>query len=116
MERVMKNVLLVDDDSICNLLSTRALKDMGFNEIHTAQNGKQAIDMINDHTGGAYRLPDLLFLDLNMPVMNGFEFLDAFNKLQLPDKDKMKIIVLSSSEDPEDIRRTREFGVKHYLS
>jgi len=54
-------------------------------------------------------------LDLNMPIMDGFTFLEAFRKLNLPDKEKVTIIVVTSSEDPDDIMKARRMGVDHYI-
>ena len=76
------NVLLVDDDRIFNLLSKKTLGNMDFiEEIHTALNGQEAIDLINDYFQGAKTLPDIILLDLNMPIMDGFGFIEAFKKL-----------------------------------
>jgi CheY-like chemotaxis protein len=112
----MKNVLLVDDDSIFNFLNKETLLRMGFvNDIHTALNGKQAIDLFNSYYGGSKPLPDIILLDLNMPIMDGFGFLEAFRKLDLPDKDQVKIIIVTSSDDREDIRRAKDLGVRQYL-
>ncbi|SRR5258705_2361055 len=113
----MKNVLLVDDDSIFNFLNKEILLRMGLvNDIHTALNGKQAIDLFNDYYGGSKPLPDLILLDLNMPIMDGFGFLEAFRKLDLPDKDQVKIVVVTSSNSQDDVRRANDLGVSQYLT
>jgi CheY-like chemotaxis protein len=75
---IVMNVLLVDDDKIFNLLSRKTLGNMDFiEEIHTALNGKEAIDLINDYFQGSKTLPDIILLDLNMPIMDGFGFIEA---------------------------------------
>jgi|SRR5579859_1770061 len=113
----MKNVLLVDDDSICNFLNTATLQRMGFvNDIHAALNGKQAIDLFNDYFGRSKPLPDIILLDLNMPIMDGFSFLEAFRGLELPGKDQVKIIIVSSSANPNDINRAKSLGASQYLT
>jgi len=113
----MKNVLIVDDDSVYNFLSTKLLEGMGFvNDIHTALNGQQALDLFNEYYSGTKNLPDFILLDLNMPIMDGFGFLEAFRRLDLPGKEKMKIIIVTSSNDSTDRARAKAFGVSRYLS
>src|SRR6185369_17385567 len=113
----MKNVLLVDDDSICNFLNAKTLQSMGFvNDIHTALNGNQAIDLFNDYFGGTKPLPDIILLDLNMPVMDGFGFLEAFRRLDLRGKDRVKVVIVTSSNSPDDIKRAKDLGANLYLT
>lgn len=112
----MKNVLLVDDDRVFNLLSTKTLRQFGFiNEIHTAYNGEEALALFNKYFQGVSALPDIILLDLNMPIMDGFGFIQAFRKLNLPNKENVKIIIVSSSTDQRDIDKARELGVKYYI-
>jgi len=110
-----KNVLLVDDDYIFNFLSQSILERIGItNEVYTALNGKEALSLLGNGTQRRF-VPDVILLDLNMPIMDGFTFLEAFNKLNLPDKEKMTIIVVTSSEDPDDIMKARRMGIDHYI-
>ncbi len=114
---IKKNVLLVDDDKIFNLLNQKTLQQMGVaNEIHTALNGKEAIDLINDYYRGAKIMPEIILLDLNMPIMDGFSFIEAFQRLNVPNKDKTKIIIVSSSNDERDMKRAEELGIHNYLT
>jgi CheY-like chemotaxis protein len=111
------NVLLVDDDRIFNLLSKKTLERMSLvDEIHTALNGKEAIDLINDYFQGTRTLPDIILLDLNMPILDGFGFIEAFQKLSANVKQNVKIIIVTSSEDPRDMERARAFGIKEFLT
>ncbi len=112
----MKNVLLVDDDHIFNFLSAKILQKTGIaGEINTALNGKGALDILNNRYRDSVTIPDVILLDLNMPIMDGFTFLEAFKELNMPHKDDIQIIVVSSSQDPRDIQRARDLGVKHYM-
>jgi CheY-like chemotaxis protein len=111
-----KNVLLVDDDAITNFLNTKTLERMGIaRQIHTALNGKEAIDLFNDYYTGTSALPDLVLLDLDMPIMDGFQFLELFQKLRIPNCEKVKIIIVTSSEDLKDIMRAKALGIEHFL-
>jgi CheY-like chemotaxis protein len=112
----MKNILLVDDDHICNFLSKKALQQIGYvSEIYVALNGKEALGFFNEFEN-PHSLPDIILLDLNMPVMDGFGFLEAFKKLSIPEKENIKIIVVTSSNDPNDVARAKTFGINQYLT
>jgi CheY-like chemotaxis protein len=113
----MKNVLLVDDDNVFNFLSTKTIQQLGIaNEIHTALNGKEALDLLNNYYTGSYSTPDVILLDLNMPVLDGFGFLEAFQRLNMPNKDKITVIIVTSSNDPRDVEQAKRMGITHYLT
>ena len=110
-----KNVLLVDDDYIFNFLNQAILERIGVtNEIYTALNGKEALGLLG-YSASPRFVPDVILLDLNMPIMDGFTFLEAFRKLNMPHKENVTIIIVTSSEDPKDIIKAKEMGVEHYL-
>ena len=71
------------------------------NEINFASNGQQALEILQLYKSGKMQMPDIIFLDLDMPVMNGYEFLEEFSKIDLPNKNAITIVVLTSSADPE---------------
>lgn len=113
----MKNVLLVDDDEVCNFLNTHLLQTAGIaKEIHSALNGKQAIDLLNNYYMGSSAFPDVILLDLNMPIMDGFEFLEAFKRINLAEQKKVTIIIVTSSHNPNDLEKARQIGVTGYLT
>lgn len=112
-----KNILLVDDDKIFNFLSEKTIGSLGLaNEIHFALNGQEALALLEQCSQGKLSRPDIIFLDLNMPIMNGYEFIEAFAQLDLPDKDRITIVVLTSSADPQDIERVKEMGIRYYFN
>lgn len=113
----MKNVLLVDDDVVFNFLNQKVISALDFvNEIDTAQNGQQAMDLLCRYIEGSRRLPDIILLDLNMPILDGFGFLEAFKSIDMPNKAHVKIIIVTSSIHPEDIQRAKDYGVTSYLT
>ncbi len=113
----MKNVLLVDDDSIFNLLNTKAIQRTGIPvSIHTAMNGQQAIALINEYFQYTRSLPEIILLDINMPCMNGFSFIEAFRHLPIPGIRDVKIVMVSSSDNPGDLARAKELGIETFLT
>jgi CheY-like chemotaxis protein len=112
-----KNILLVDDDYIFNFLNQQVLQRMGIaNEIYTAINGKEALTLFTPMAGNPGITPDVILLDLNMPIMDGFAFLDAMKTADIPGKENIAIIIVSSSQNPEDVKRAMDRGVDHYLT
>jgi CheY-like chemotaxis protein len=110
----MKKALLVDDDPIITFVHKTILQKTGiFNDIKVVQNGRQAIDLLNKDP---HAHPDIIFLDLDMPVMGGFAFLEAFKALNFPNKDKIKIVILSSSDNVDDKIKALSFGIQHYYT
>lgn len=111
------NVLLVDDDPICSLLSRKLLQGMSATrEIDVATSGAEAIKLVNQYVQSSQKIPDIILLDLNMPIMDGFGFIEAFKRLP-PDKTAhVKIIVVTSSLDEGDMKRVKDLGIEHYLT
>lgn len=101
-----KSVLLVDDNEIDNFINERILNSSGFAETVIVKNSSDAaIDFLKQNEKNPGALPEIIFLDLNMPVKDGFIFLQDFEKLDDTTRKKCKVVVLSSSISPEDINR-----------
>jgi CheY-like chemotaxis protein len=108
-----KNILLVDDDSIANFLIEKIVQSTGLaRNIFKALNGKEALEYFYQSN----EVPEIVLLDLNMPVMNGFEFLKAFQILELKDKEDVLIIMVTSSVNPSDLEKARSLGIRYYLT
>lgn len=118
----MKNyhcALLVDDDPVSNYINKMVISDIqGIKHTHDVMNGAEALRFIANHCDDIpeENCPDLILLDLNMPVMDGFEFLHTFKNLSYNKKNKVRIVVLTSSTNPEDIERIREMNIAGYLN
>lgn len=96
--------LLIDDNYIDNFVTRRLLESSNFAEnIIVSQSPGEAIEMLKNGTV----TPDVIFLDIRMPLMDGFEFLKEYDKLDIK-KEGVKIFLLSSSFDPTDIKRSSE--------
>ena len=104
--RKMKRLLLVEDDEVTNYLHTFLFQDMNIaKEVHSVLNGQEAIDYIK--TCSKEDQPDLILLDINMPLMDGFEFLGHFEELDV--NEDIVILMVSTSILPRDIERSKQF-------
>ena len=105
MGRIRK-ILLVDDDEVTCFINRCLLEDMEVaKQIEAVHDGMQALQYVKGKFIGTANPPhetDLLFLDLNMPVMNGFEFLEELSKTNEIDRASLKIIILTSSANKKD--------------
>ena len=97
------NVLLVEDDEITNFISTNVLKGLGIKNVKAVENGLQACSYLEENC------PDLIFLDISMPVMDGFEFLENIEK-KGDCSDKTQIVILTSSMRPSDRKKAEMFN------
>lgn len=101
-----KNVLLVDDNEIDNFINERIITSTQFSEHVVVKNSADnALGYLKDTLETGAALPELIFLDLNMPVKDGFGFLDDFATLDEKIRKECRIIVLSSSISPDDINK-----------
>ena len=104
--RKIGKILLVDDDEITCYINRSLLEEMEMaKQIESVNNGMQALEYVKGKFIGTANSPyetDLLFLDLNMPVMNGYEFLEELSKAPAVDRNRLKIIILTSSANKKD--------------
>src|SRR6195952_2274734 len=98
------SILLVDDDEINNFISIKLIKKAVPNaDITACLNGRLAIEELSEIQNKGVKLPDFILLDINMPIMNGWEFLDEYEKLKIDPAHKTKIFIISSSVFSNDI-------------
>ena len=107
---------IIDDDSIFVFVFKKILKkNDDTREIVNIQNGQDAINVLQTIYNNKQKLPDLIFLDLNMPVLDGWQFLDELEKL--PFKDDLKIYIISSTIDSNEIEKAKNYScVKSFIS
>lgn len=116
MEQKLTSILLVDDDDISNYITESLIKEMAISEeVAVVTDGRQALDYIENHellsqhqTGHI-----LVLLDLNMPVMDGFEFMEEYEKR--PWRDKVSVVMLTSSSNPKDLKNLKNYPFAGYL-
>ncbi|WP_298478117.1 response regulator [uncultured Maribacter sp.] len=106
----IKTTCIIDDDPIFIFGTKILLKNNNFSEfVLVSNNGKEAISDLQEYVKKTLKLPEIIFLDLNMPVMDGWEFLDSFDSFF---KDlNTKIYILSSSIDSRDLERSKKYSI-----
>lgn len=112
----------IEDNQIMQNIYKRMMDVVDFaEEIIINYNGREAMDyyktLLNSSTDGEQVLPDVILLDLNMPVMDGWSFLEEFNALDLPDSREPDIVIVTSSVNPDDKERAKKYPkVQAFLS
>lgn len=106
----IKHILLVDDSDIDNMVNKRVILKAGYTEEVTVKKSAQAaLDYLSENAEDQSALiPDLILLDIRMPEIDGFGFLERFEKLPVHIHHNVDIVMLSSSIDAEDFRRAEE--------
>ncbi|TDD98600.1 response regulator [Flavobacterium cellulosilyticum] len=110
---MLDTLLFIDDDPITLMLCKMVISKASFSKvIITAKNGEEALQyfdkLIQNNTENK-KIPQLIFLDLNMPVMGGWEFLDHFSTDKYSEYNDIKVIILSSTVDPEDLKNSQKY-------
>lgn len=106
MRKKLNSILLIDDDPDDNYFHQIIINEMNIvNQIDIATNGIEAIAYLTQKNCIP---PEIIFLDLNMPKMNGWEFLDQYKHLDIGKKAKVLILILTTSANPDDIKRAKE--------
>ncbi len=107
MKARYKTVLLLDDNALDNFVNKKLIEISGFGEsIHVHESGITALEFLSKAKDED--LPDILFLDIMMPIMDGFQFLEEFDKLPEKVRTKAKIVMLSTSESFKDLNRANK--------
>jgi len=112
------NICVVDDDNIFQFTMKLSLKPIdNIDEIRFFSDGLAAIDYILDNFNNPKKIPDIIFLDINMPVMDGYQFIEEYRKIKSKLSKKIIIYMLSSSIDPVDLEKVELIDeVSYYIT
>jgi len=109
METKAPIIALVDDDKIFQLTASRTIKSTQLSDrILQFENGEDALNFLKTNSGNSEELPDYIFLDINMPYVDGWMFLEDFAGLKNKLAKNILIYMVSSSIDPRDVTRARQ--------
>jgi len=104
--------MLVDDNMDDNFIHKRVInKERPDITVVVMQTAIDALEHLKNKSAHEHKHPDLIFLDINMPGMNGWEFIEEYKKLDDELRSKVIIIMLTTSENPDDIRKAKELGI-----
>lgn len=103
MKNKLKTVLLIDDDENTNFYNEIIINQLGITEqIKTFQFANEALVYLTTKTEGSYPQPEIIFLDINMPIMNGWQFMEKYKQLDDEQKGKIIVVMLTSSFNYDD--------------
>jgi CheY-like chemotaxis protein len=106
MKELLEYVMLVDDNETDNFIHKRVIELTGFaKNIIVKNSGKSALEYLESNQKNLDILPEIIFLDINMPIVDGFVFLFEYENFPDSLKDKCKVVILSSSDNKKDIDR-----------
>lgn len=111
-----KRILLIDDDQVTNFLNRKLIEQSNVPiEVKTVISVAEAITFLRENKN--YWIPDVIFIDIFMPIKSGWDFLDEFQKEFESQATTIKLYMLSSSSENEDVTKAKDhFLVKDYIS
>lgn len=119
MSKKINNILLIDDDTVNNFIVINTLNKLEITEnVDSVLNGLEGIEYLKSKISSNKELiPSVIFLDINMPIMDGWEFLQEFELLPEEVKNQCSIYMVSSSVYEDDISKSKQYkSVKDFIS
>lgn len=109
-----QSVMLIDDNELDNFINKKLLENESFaSSVYVHQSAQAALEELKKMASTPEKLPHIIFLDIMMPGMDGFAFLEEFGKLQAEVKTKSKIVMLSTSESFKDLNKANQNKYVH---
>lgn len=109
MKKKLSCILLIDDDNGINFIHQRIIKNADCAEkIVVAKDGTEALAFLKSRVNGLFPQPELIFLDINMPKMDGWDFLKEYHKLSRLEKGNIVLLMLTTSLNPDDVEKAKD--------
>ena len=114
----MNRYLLIDDDEVITMIHPAIIRRVDKDcHIDISKQSYEALDFLNKQLAEGNNPPDFIFLDINMPMMSGFQFLDKLSDQLIEFLQNSQVVMLSSSVDPRDIEKAKKYPiVKDFIS
>ncbi|MBK0383310.1 response regulator [Pedobacter sp. SD-b] len=112
MSKKVQIAFIIDDDEVYIYAIRRLIKIQNLcDEILVFTDGQQAVDYLSEHKDDISRLPDVIMIDVNMPILDGWGFIDEFQKMNITETKPMKLFMISSSIDSRDVKKAKEIAI-----
>src|SRR5688572_2538328 len=112
MKHNLNSILLVDDDLVATYIHSEIIASINLTDnIHVVKEGKEALEFVEDHKQDPSIFPLLILLDLNMPGMDGFEFLEKLQDMRDGGLRDIYVVVISSSSHTKDIQKSKKYPI-----
>lgn len=112
MANLRLNICLIDDDRIYQFTAKKTLESTGLaGQVQVFSNGDEALKFFQTHITDPASLPNVIFLDINMPIMDGWHFLEAFKPIYTTITQQLIIYMVSSSVNEYDIKKSKEYSI-----